>query len=474
MAKTELLNSEELASKNRVVILNPPLFSHDGRLSLGQAVSCTFVDVLARYHNLIGTDTIYASKSYNAQGKPADAKLPMNDDGLNEKSGKLIPVLEGLISKIEKQKNFLGFAENGIEFIDYSPEVRESSQKVFLSLWSKGMIKKDGRKLYLSINAIKEKYDIDRAIENINFYPTSLKQNFKQLFKDTQDVDLELTKERVFATPIPIHICRHCEATFPAIIQINNQGELDPRQIEENCTSCNNMTVNYNNEAISPLFDLTTQANFLTNKRGTGYTVMVSGKNVLARYPYQTFLVGLALNGKSPFDALIVHSLLGDVNGKRMSNMNDNVVFVEDIIKHNTKIHPDMIRYVLIKAISQNADISTYNFDLLDGGQKFIYKVGNLRKFFKENNCKFSDLKPDINVLKTFINYMSHYDLKSAFLWAESYLKDLSSKIKTENDNKIEHDLFIEQQIYTNALWALEPFLPTIVKKSKEDLGLIF
>lgn len=455
------LNLPEFDGANRVVILNPPMFPHEGRLSIGQAASCVLVDIFVRFNRLNAGDVVYSSRSYNAQGKPADAYSDPET------------TVEKLIAQIEQEKTYLGLETGEEGFLDYAPAARHSSQELFLSLWSNGVLERQGRRFYLSINKIGQKYDIENAINKVAFYPESVKHDFEQIYKDTLGETLELTKERNFATPLPLYFCENCDAVFPATMTVNVLREFDPRRISEECPECQTPCLNKKNECLSPLFDIASQAYFLQRKYGQSRTLMVSGRNVLARYPYQTFLVGMGLDGKSPFDEIVVHSFLDDDQGKRMSKANKNVIYIRDVVESNSEIHPDAIRYALFKSISLNANRSEFGRFLLGGGQKFVYKVGNLRKFFATNGHLLSGVQIDKRSLAPYIKFMGHYDFKSAFSWIEDYLGNLSRRIKNENDQKLIHDLDEESQIYANALWALKPFMPAIVEKSEKELGLV-
>ncbi len=469
MPCTEKIVNTEADKSKTVIILNPPMFSHMGKLTVGQTISCIYVDVIARYTSTTGKALNYASASYNAQGKPIDSQLDSVPADLVSSLTEARKLAIIPISAIEAEKTRLEILNNGTRYVDFDPIVRRNTQDLFLRLYHTGVLERRGRELIFMTRKIPEDL-IHNAVDNIDFHPRSAKTDFIQILRDADD-EVPLTKPRVFATPLPLHLCSECDMIFHPTTPLAEGSEYDPRIIEACCPSCKDISKNIPTDTLSPLFDLAIQAYFLRQK-SDGHTIMISGKNVLIRYPYLSFMIGCALDGHSPFDTLVVHSLLADEEGIRMSNRNENVLYLSDLYKDRTDLPADAIRYLVIKTASQRANISRLNLTFIEGGRKLVFKVGNLRRFFKNKGFDFTDYQTDPDTLSDYCRFMSNFDLKSALIWAESYVKEISDSINIKKTNSPNPNWTAEARMYVNALWALRPFIPHVVEKSIAELGI--
>jgi len=447
--------AEKIQKEQELVIINPPLFSDEGKLSLGQAMSVVMVDILHRYHRIESDNIEYASRSFNVQGKPIEAKVPFDGD--------LKPFLNGaretvhsLVSKMSEEKAQLGILDNDREFLDSSPTSQRIVQKRFVDLVNSGYTIRKKRSFFLDVENILEEKNLISMIEKVNFRPSSIERVIAQLTTDSRK-PVELTKERLFATPLPFYICTSCDENF---IPPEVDYPYDPRQADCTCSNCGNETRNLPTDTIAPLFDLTQQKEYLSDS-GDKHIIQVCGRNVLTKYIYFSLLVNGAIDEKAPFDDLVVHGSLLDEKGKRMTKWNNNMIYMSELLD---EYHPDAIRYALAKSVTTKNTSAKFDSRSLKRGQKLVYKIGNLGRFFESRKFEWQNLQPDENILTDYVKLMNRESINSSLSLAEKYLVNLSAEIKRGHDSNEKFDLIENGRRFRAATTMLEPFLPTIVE----------
>ena len=443
-----------------VVVINPPLYSHGGRLSLGQLTSVTLVDVTYRYFQGISAEMKYASSAYNSQGKPVESHVGSTDDLIQFTEQARAKTVESA-QQIDVEREKLGMAKTGVEFIDTQEASHAVVQQRFLDLYKKGFVYREGHNFFLDTGLILRTFDVREILNAVEFRPSNLVNTLHQLLTDATD-RVPLTKDRLFATPLPLYICDGCSADFiPEATTFPN----DPRLTPECCPHCNNAVTNTPRDTIAPLFDLTQQRSFLSDNP-EAKVIQICGRNVLTNYIYYSLLVNVALDSKAPFDVLITHGYLNDHTGKRMSRRNNNMVYVDELLEN---YHPDAIRYAAVKALTQNDSSSNYDESQLKAGQKFVYKIGNLRKFLKSNDVHLSNYDHDKDFWESYTVLMEKFDYKHAFSLAEAYLSKISSDIAHEREQGA-IDIKDKAIRYITAIMMLQPFMPSITEKSITEL----
>ncbi len=444
--------SAEVENKREILIINPPLYSHSGRLSLGQLASVTLVDVAYRHIRRVSPDIKYASIAYNSQGKPVETDSN-TAVGLIDFIENALAITNSFVIQIEAEKAKLGILGTGIEFIDTRDKSHAIVQKRFLDLRKSGFMIRDGRNFLLNTSAIIESHDVDRMLKEIDFHPANLVNTITQLLTDATS-QVALTKDRIFATPLPVYICKGCDIDF-----VPNELTLpiDPRLVLHECPNCHTPTINQPRDTIAPLFDLTQQKAFLSDDPDAR-VIQICGRNVLTNYIFFSLLVNVAIDNRIPFDTLITHGFLNDSSGKRMSRRNDNMIYAGNLL---SQYHPDIIRYAVLKTITQNDTSGNFDINLLKAGQKFLYRTGNLKKFFLSNQIKLDNYQPYSETVNRYQALMDKFEYKHAFSIVEEYLNRISSDIANErNGNGVNiNDKAIR---YKTAIIMLEPFLPTL------------
>lgn len=405
-------------------VIIPPLFSIYGKLNIGQSMTLVLADAIIRYLQQKGEEVLFHSKSYNSQGIPIEKAINKEDLSQIDES-RFVSKTNDLISRMEKDKKRLNLSDGDYAYFDHSQEMRKLSQKMFIELYSKGYVFSDKKEWYLDSPKILRDELFRTSLNNLKFQPNSFFNRLEQMINDIS-IPLKISKSRKFATPIP------CDSKL----------------------------------SLDPLWDLTTQHFSLPNSPPT---IQICGRNMANRYVFYSLLTSFAMNRFIPFEHIIIHNILNDQTGKRMSSDNKNLLNLENVPK---RYHNDAIRYSLFRATTFEKETANFSFDFLDEGQYAVYRIGNLRKFFVKHKISFENLPMNNYILENYFNKMEQFNLKGGFDIGKSNLQILSKKIKQEHDT---HSLsnFKEKAIqYKTGIFMMYPFMPEICSKSINVLRL--
>jgi valyl-tRNA synthetase len=107
-------------------------------------------------------------------------------------------------------------------------------------------------------------------------------------------------------------------------------------------------------------------------------TVLVTGYDILFFWVVRMMLFGLyAMDGVQPFDAVLLHGLVRDANGKKMSKSRGNVI---DPITWMDAYGADAVRLSLLQGANPGAD-QAVNEEWVVGARNFCNKLWNATRF---------------------------------------------------------------------------------------------
>ncbi len=229
-------------------------------------------------------------------------------------------------------------------------------------------------------------------------------------------------------------------------------------------------------------------------------TVMETGYDILRWWVARMVMVSIYVTGKVPFENIVLHGLVKDPYGKKMSKSKGNVVNPIELVD---QYGADAVRFALVYGTALGNDQSL-SYAKLQGMRNFTNKLWNIGRFIdmnrtqnsklKTQNSHFEELKRDtknssdrewIERVKELVSeiskYLDSYQFNLAaerlyeFIWhefADKYIEDVKNRID-DNSFIILNSLFIIQ------LRLLHPFMPFITEelyrkmKSKEDSIMI-
>jgi len=212
-------------------------------------------------------------------------------------------------------------------------------------------------------------------------------------------------------------------------------------------------------------------------------TVMETAYDILPFWVIRMIMMGLYVTNKVPFEKVLIHGLVRDKEGQKISKSKGNVI---DPIEMTKKYGSDALRVSLVWGALVENDICLSE-DNVRGQRNFANKVWNIARFVlankqgervkeRESKSKNEDDKWILGELKKTIKLITHaldkYRLNEAaeeiynFIWhkfADIYIE----KVK---DRREEAQPTLEK-ILGNSLKLLHPFMPFVTEKIWSLMG---
>lgn len=192
--------------------------------------------------------------------------------------------------------------------------------------------------------------------------------------------------------------------------------------------------------------------------------ILITGKDILYHWVARMMMLSSYFDKKAPFKKVLLHGLIRDKNGDKMSKSKGNIINPLDIIdKHGL----DALRYTLIFN-SRLGDDMKLSLDSFKAGSKFCTKLWNA--------CRFLEMQPTLEQQETTLEkftefrsckekykeHMSNFDFGLAlmeltnYFW-NTYCSDYLEEAKT--DATI---IPILKIIMMEMLRLYHPFVPVI------------
>lgn len=238
-------------------------------------------------------------------------------------------------------------------------------------------------------------------------------------------------------------------------------------------------------------------------KRYYPTNVLVTGYDIITFWVSRMMTQGIELTGKNPFKDVLIHGIVRDSQGRKMSKSLGNGIDPIEIIE---KYGADSLRFSLLSGTTMGNDIR-YIPEKLEQSSNFANKIWNAAKFIKmnlvdnqevldfwENNyikeqnvfieqsLKIED-KWIISKLNQLINDVTKniesYDLGVAidkiynFIWNEFcdwYIEIVKSRLYSSNEQEKIQVCFVLDYVFRNSLKLLHPFMPFITSEIYDKL----
>ena len=132
-------------------------------------------------------------------------------------------------------------------------------------------------------------------------------------------------------------------------------------------------------------------------------SVLVTGYDILFFWVARMMIMGLfAMDGKQPFDVIVLHGLVRDQFGKKMSKSRGNTI---DPIEFMDKYGSDALRFTLARGANPGTDQALAE-DWVAGSRNFATKLWNATRFAILNGANVSGDLPATDQLNAIDNWI--------------------------------------------------------------------
>lgn len=332
----------------------------------------------------------------------------------------------------------------------------------------------------------------------VNFVP---KRYEKQYFNWLDNIqDWCISRQLWWGHRIPAYYCNECGHI--------NVAKTQP----EKCEKCGSNHLVQDSDTLDTWFSSALWP-FSTlgwpNKENEDYktfyptNVLVTGFDIITFWVSRMMTQGLEFTDMPPFKDVLIHGIVRDNQGRKMSKTLGNGVDPLDVIE---KYGTDSLRFSLLSGTTMGNDIR-FTEEKLEQGSNFSNKIWNAAKFIIINLVSAEEIKEYGNNIKDkeknqykseclkiedrwiihkldqlitdVTKNIENYDLGIAidniynFIWNEFcdwYIEIAKSRLYSENREKKIQVCFVLNYVFGNALKLLHPFMPFITSEIYKEL----
>ena len=211
-------------------------------------------------------------------------------------------------------------------------------------------------------------------------------------------------------------------------------------------------------------------------------SLLVTGFDIIFFWVARMIMMGLHVQNEVPFKDILIHGLVRDSKGRKMSKSLGNTI---DPLELSENHGADALRFSLIEKASPGQDVP-FDEEWTVAAKKFGNKVWNAAKFVhlytdNSNNLKIDEIKCPENVwiitrfnkvLKEFDSLFKDYKVSEAykvfynFLWSDlfDWYFELSKNLTADDSNKLETS-HVLKSVFLDSLKILNPAMPHITEE---------
>ena len=214
-------------------------------------------------------------------------------------------------------------------------------------------------------------------------------------------------------------------------------------------------------------------------------STLVTGYDIIFFWVIRMMFSGIEHTGKAPFNTILIHGLVRDSQGRKMSKSLGNGIDPLEVID---KYGADALRLTLITGNAPGNDMRFY-WERVESSRNFANKVWNASRFIMMNLDKAEVRDVDateltdadkwilskVNTLaKDVTDNMENYDLGVAvqkiydFIWEEFcdwYIEMVKPRLWNDDDTTKAAALYTLKTVLINSLKLLHPYMPFITEE---------
>jgi valyl-tRNA synthetase len=306
------------------------------------------------------------------------------------------------------------------------------------------------------------------------------------------DWDWVVSRQRVFATPIPAWFCADCgephiasEAELPV-----EPTEADPAV--EACPECGGDRWHGERDVMDTWMDSSISAMFVAgwpDEEFSPVQLREQGHDIIRTWAFYTILRTAALEEEIPWEEALVNGMVFGDDGHKMSKSRDNSVAPEEAV---AEYSADAFRQAMALGGQPGADIQ-FQWKEVKSASRLLTKLWNITKFaaghLDERSVDIEDpayrdadawiLSRSASVAGDVQTHMDDYRFDAAlrelreFVWhdlADDYLELIKGRLyegRPGERNSARHALFT---VLTASLRMLSPFAPFLTEESYDAL----
>jgi valyl-tRNA synthetase len=218
---------------------------------------------------------------------------------------------------------------------------------------------------------------------DVTWYPDYMKKRMID-WANSLDWDWVISRQRIFATPIPVWYCKQCQEIIlaePDWVPIDPR--TDPPKIDK-CPKCGSTEFVPETDVLDTWFDSSitcaVHAGWPDNKDWKKLypaDVHPSGYDIIRTWAYYLMVRGLALFDQKPYKSVLINGMVLGTDGRKMSKSLGNFVATPDVFE---KYGADAPRQWATGGGATGSDIP-FRWEDVEYAWKFLRKLWNASRF---------------------------------------------------------------------------------------------
>ena len=243
------------------------------------------------------------------------------------------------------------------------------------------------------------------AADEMKWVPEHMKSRMVN-WADSMEWDWCISRQRIFATPIPVWYCKDCgKVILPEVedLPIDPTQDKPKKPCECGCEDFiaeEDVLDTWMDSSISPLSiagwpNEDYKNHFPSNIRPQGH-------DIIRTWAFYTTLRCLALTGEKPFDDIVINGMVFGEDGFKMSKSRGNVIGPEEVIE---QYGADALRTWAANSVPGSDVI--FDWKEIKHGYRFIRKFWNAFRFISmqifDEEISYSDVKDSLKPFDSWI-----------------------------------------------------------------------
>jgi valyl-tRNA synthetase len=334
---------------------------------------------------------------------------------------------------------------------------------------------------------------VAKAADEISWLPEYMKVRLDNWI-NTMEWDWCISRQRLFATPIPVWYCKECGEVMVAK---EEWMPIDPtRQQPPEACSCGCTVFEPEEDVLDTWMDSSITALHVSgwlseHDLKLPAQLRPQGHDIIRTWAFYTILRSMALTGKRPWDSILINGMVLGEDGHKMSKSLGNVISPEEVIKDYSA---DSFRQWAAVGGSPGSDVMFRWKDVV-AASRFFTKVWSIYRFSMSHLEDYEHAEVDVSGLEVIDRWLlSHlnrlimsvtqsmdtYQFDEAFkairgfswdILADNYLELIKSRLYGDDGTgkqAAKYTLFVTMDTLTR---LLAPFAPFFAEEMFSNIG---